>query len=128
MALEAARELIRKRSSHNRTAKSLAVFLTHLVPEPVAESADVGDADGAEVLCVVAEEDEEVCRLAVAELSLVGGEAPHVVDVAVGRPVLVQVRRRLAQHLIIILGKLRRFIQSIQASINSSTVGEVSSL
>ena len=82
---------------------------SHLVPEPVAEASNVGDADGAEVLCVVAEEDEEVCRLAVAELPLVGSEPAHVVDVPVRGPVLVQIRRRLAQN-------LTRFVDNILKS------------
>ena len=72
----------------------------HLVSEPVAETPDVGDADGAEVLGVIAEEDEEVGGLAVAELLLPEGEPAHVLDVPVGRPVLVQVRLRFAQDLL----------------------------
>ena len=82
---------------------------SHLVPESVAEASDVGDADGAEVLGVVAEEHEEVGRLAVAELPLVGSEPAHVVDVPVGGPVLVQIRRRLAQN-------LTRFVDNILKS------------
>ena len=73
---------------------------SHLVAEPVAKSTDVGDADGAEVLGVVAEEDEEVGGHAVAKLLLPEGEPAHVLDVPVGRPVLVQVRLRLAQDLL----------------------------
>ena len=76
------------------------VSSSHLVPEPVAEASDVGDADGAEVLGIVAEEDEEVGGLAVAKVLLPEGEPAHVLDVPVGRPVLVQVRLRLAQDLL----------------------------
>ena len=80
---------------------------SHLVPKPVAESPDVGDAHGAEVLGVVAEEHEEVGGLT----RLAKSEEAYVTYAGVGGPVLVQVRRRLAQNLKIIMKSLEKSYQ-----------------
>ena len=80
---------------------------SHLVPKPVAESPDVGDAHGAEVLGVVAEEHEEVGRLT----GLTESEEAHVTYARVGGPVLVEVRRRLAQNLKVIKKSLEKSYQ-----------------
>ena len=71
---------------------------SHRVSKPVAESPDVGDAHGAEVLGVVAEEHEEVGRFT----GFTKSEEAYVTYARVGGPVLVQVRCRLAQNLKII--------------------------